>query len=287
MVPIWILSSGLTAAEITVYVALRSFADRQGDAYPSVRKVADLAGVAKSTAEKAVARMRELGLLTSSRRHREDGSISGCDYHLVDVMPDALRGGVPRPARAGGTPASEGTHPGQPGSKEHTSEHTSSSKPRPGPAAATPPAAQGTADADPEPATTGRADVETLCTLMADLVEANGSKRPTVTARWRNEARLMLDRDRRDPVKIAELMRWTAQDSFWRVNVLSVPKFRDKYDQLRLKAMAEWERTHPSGQADPSPSDLPGHGERRQFDGLWYRWTSTAERWDLVLDQAL
>ena len=32
------------------------------------------------------------------------------------------------------------------------------------------------------------------------------------------------------------LIRWCQADPFWRRNVLSMPTFRAKYDQLRLKA---------------------------------------------------
>lgn len=90
----------------------------------------------------------------------------------------------------------------------------------------------------PSSAVARRDDVDRLCDLLADLVEANGSKRPTITKSWRDAARLMLDKDGRDPEKAERLMRWCQQDEFWRGNVLSLPTFRDQYDRLRLKANA-------------------------------------------------
>ncbi|MGP9682051.1 hypothetical protein [Brachybacterium sp. AOP3-A1-3] len=81
-----------------------------------------------------------------------------------------------------------------------------------------------------------RPEIEALCTLLADLVEQNGSKRPTITQKWRDAARLMLDRDGRTPEQIAYLIRWAQADEFWRSNIQSMPKLRDKFDQLRLKA---------------------------------------------------
>ena len=83
-----------------------------------------------------------------------------------------------------------------------------------------------------------RPEIEALCTLLADLVEQNGSKRPTITRRWRDATRLMLDRDHRTAEQIAYLIRWTQEDEFWRSNVQSMPKLREKFDQLRLKAQA-------------------------------------------------
>lgn len=87
---------------------------------------------------------------------------------------------------------------------------------------------------------TARPDVEELCTLLADLVERNGSKRPTITKAWRDAARLMLDRDERELDKAKNLIRWSQVDGFWRKNILSMPKFRQRYDQLRLAALEDW-----------------------------------------------
>ena len=79
-------------------------------------------------------------------------------------------------------------------------------------------------------------DADRLCELLADLIEANGSKRPTITASWRTEAERMLRLDGRDPGKVERCIRWSQTDSFWRANILSMPKLRSKYGQLRLAA---------------------------------------------------
>ena len=81
-----------------------------------------------------------------------------------------------------------------------------------------------------------RPEVDRLCELLADLIEGNGSKRPVVTARWRTACRLMLDADKRTEAQIEKAMRWCQADEFWRPNILSMPKLREKYDQLRLAA---------------------------------------------------
>jgi hypothetical protein len=114
------------------------------------------------------------------------------------------------------------------------------------------------ADATPTPAPTKkrptrdepkpREDVEQLCRHLADRVETNTGKRPTITQRWRDSARLLLDKDlahERDPLAVAtRLADWATNDEFWRTNVLSMPTFREKFTQLRLKARREWEQTH-------------------------------------------
>jgi hypothetical protein len=81
-----------------------------------------------------------------------------------------------------------------------------------------------------------RPDVEEACALLADLVEANGSKRPTITAKWRDAARLMLDKDRIALDDVLGAIRWSQADEFWRSNILSMPKLREKFDTLRLRA---------------------------------------------------
>ncbi len=82
-----------------------------------------------------------------------------------------------------------------------------------------------------------RPDVEAVCDHFADQREALGSKRPTVTAKWRNEARLMLDRDERTSEQVHACIRWLFSSEhkdakFWRTNIRSVPKLREEYDRL-------------------------------------------------------
>jgi len=102
-----------------------------------------------------------------------------------------------------------------------------------------------------EPANAARPDVEELCTLLADLVEANGSKRPKVTKAWRDEARRMLDIDKRELDKASNLIRWSQADGFWRKNILSMAKFRQRYDQLRLAALEDWNKNGGKTMASP------------------------------------
>lgn len=90
----------------------------------------------------------------------------------------------------------------------------------------------------PSPATSAtppRADVESMCAELAGHIVANGSKRPEITGRWRDAARLMIDRDERPFREAMGLIAWCQSDPFWRANVLSMVSFRDKYDQIRLQ----------------------------------------------------
>jgi hypothetical protein len=86
-----------------------------------------------------------------------------------------------------------------------------------------------------------REDVESLCKHLRDRIVDNGSKPPAASHAkgWRTAARLLLDRDKRDLAEAHRLIDWCQDSTFWRGNVLSMPKFREQYDALRLRALAE------------------------------------------------
>jgi hypothetical protein len=93
-----------------------------------------------------------------------------------------------------------------------------------------------------------RPDVEALCARLAELMVGNGCKPPEITKKWRDAARLLLDTDKREFDKAMRLIDWCQKDEFWRTNILSMPTFRRQYEQLRLKAVAEWQRGNIPGQ---------------------------------------
>lgn len=103
-----------------------------------------------------------------------------------------------------------------------------------------------------EAAAPPRDDVNELCNRLHDKIVSNGSK-ATITDTWRKEARLLLDRDRRDLSEALRLIDWCQQDQFWRSNILSMPKFRTQYDRLRLRAQQDSRYARPEAQhRDPT-----------------------------------
>ena len=81
-----------------------------------------------------------------------------------------------------------------------------------------------------------RPDVTALCDHLAQRITENTRRRPTITEAWRKQARLILDRDNRNPDEAHRLIDWCQSDPFWQSNILSMPKFREKYDQLLMQA---------------------------------------------------
>lgn len=91
IVPIWVLGVGLTGAELAVYVSLRSFADRQGRAFPHIPTIAARANVTDRTVFRALARFRDLGLVRT-RQVMQGNEVVGSRYWLRDVPLDFEEG---------------------------------------------------------------------------------------------------------------------------------------------------------------------------------------------------
>lgn len=89
---------------------------------------------------------------------------------------------------------------------------------------------------EPTPINERRDDVEAVCQHMAASVQARTGRAPRVTQQWRTQARLMIDRDGRSVEEITRIIDWVDGNDFWRANVLSLPKLRQKFDTLRLQA---------------------------------------------------
>lgn len=92
-------------------------------------------------------------------------------------------------------------------------------------------------------------DASRLAVLLADLIEGNGCKRPTVTARWVQTIERMIRIDGRSPEQVENAMRWCQQHEFWKSNVMSPDKLRQQYDRLRLQAQREMTSGQPKGMA--------------------------------------
>lgn len=86
------------------------------------------------------------------------------------------------------------------------------------------------------PAELERDDVTRLCEHLRDRIVENGSRRPNISKGWRDAARLLLDKDGVSEAEAHRLIDWCQADGFWRSNILSLPKFREQFDKIRLQA---------------------------------------------------
>lgn len=83
---------------------------------------------------------------------------------------------------------------------------------------------------------TSRPEIAYLLDLLDSEIRANGGRTPSRTKKNIDACRLLIDKDGVRPDQIERAIRWCQADEFWRANILSMSKLREKYDQLRLAA---------------------------------------------------
>ncbi|MCM6776255.1 hypothetical protein NDR87_18825 [Nocardia sp. CDC159] len=234
----------LTWHERLVFIGLWSYVDDNGVGLDKLAAIcadlfaADVEREPRETFERvaeALSTFAERGLI---ERYTVEGKaflyVTGWGRHQRVDKPNRAR--YPLPTSQDGEPRESSRHPretvarsSRPEQRNRGTEENSSSKSS---SSAKPPKQD-------EPI---REDVEALCLRLQELVVANGNRKPTITEKWRTEARLLLDRDGIELNRAMALIDWCQADPFWKSNVMSMPKFREKYDQLRSKAIEEHNR---------------------------------------------
>jgi hypothetical protein len=71
--------------------------------------------------------------------------------------------------------------------------------------------------------------------LFKNILSNNPDYKEPNLQSWANDVRLMMERDNRTEEQISYLMDWVQSDSFWKTNILSVSKLREKFDQLVMR----------------------------------------------------
>lgn len=169
-------------------------------------------------------------------KHRVNGGPPRLRFALVDEPPERADFQYP------GNPGTDFPDPDFPGPENPigvTKERTTSKERA---VTTEEPFMSGRSATDPAPGSslaivdTPREDVDRLCAHLADRIQENGSNRPTVGKTWHTAARLLLDVDGRSEAEAHQAIDWCQADEFWRGNILSMPKLRQKYDQLKLQA---------------------------------------------------
>src|SRR5699024_6051912 len=102
------------------------------------------------------------------------------------------------------------------------------------------------ADATPRP------EIDELLDYLDAAIEANGAKIPTRSKKNLDAARLLLDRDKRTPEQVKAAIDFATSDEFWRTNILSMSKLREKYDTLQMRAATKRDG-RPSGATPVAP----------------------------------
>lgn len=96
-----------------------------------------------------------------------------------------------------------------------------------------------------------------LAVLMRDTLKANVPtlKEPDLQ-KWAHSFAVALRNDKRmsEPGFVAQVVVWACSDAFWRANIQSPDKLREKFDQLtaKMEAQAEKANAPESGNRPPS-----------------------------------
>jgi hypothetical protein len=128
-------------------------------------------------------------------------------------------------------------------------------------------------ESDDVPPIEPREDVERVCRHLQQRMVENGYVKPAITNRWREAARLLLDRDKRTEAQVIAAIDWAQNHEFWRANIKSLPKLRTQYDTLRLQASARGGKSNVTpvdfGAQPKDPKDRPLYAA----DDVRARWT--------------
>jgi hypothetical protein len=140
------------------------------------------------------------------------------------------------------------------------------------------------AQAEPEPPQfSEESDPHQLASLLRSLILTNNptarlrTQTPKQFQAWCAEIDRMLRLDQRTPGNVEGVIRWSQADDFWKQNILSPSKLREKYDQLWLRFTAN-PKTIPRAASPPiDTSPIVEDPEGRAFIDAQIR---EQEEWD-------
>ena len=83
-----------------------------------------------------------------------------------------------------------------------------------------------------------RGELLSLCERLAIAMRRNDPKAHVApeSKRWLDSARLLLDQDGRTVEEVERIIDWCQADEFWRSNICSMTKLRERFTQLAMRA---------------------------------------------------
>lgn len=226
-IPNWILDSDISAQAIRLYLYFQKYGNNKTKvSFWSRKKMASEVGVSPATLDRAKKELIDIGALCQVNRVTEDENYTSNMYHVhwdknlncQLLLSKEIKNDDTYTASDETYTASDDTPilTGDELTYNHLELTTKELSPR---------------IFDDE--------VYQACNLFADLIEANGSKRPTVSDKWLTDMERLHRIDGRSWEQINAAIRWVQNDSFWRANVMSPDKLRKQYDALRLRAQGQ------------------------------------------------
>lgn len=211
ILPEWVLDLDLSDRAVRLYGLLALAADRKtGASFFGKARLSARLRSSPASMKRAMAELLDAGVVTRESRFDAEGRQRSNLYTVRRVNPRGVTG-----EPLGGVTGEPGE--GVTGEPQNQSQREPESE---------------------KPERVFSEDVRRLAELLADRIEANGAKRPTITkGGFLDPIRLLLDRDGRTPAQVERAIEWCQAHEFWRANILSGRKLREKYDQMKLQAM--------------------------------------------------
>lgn len=103
-----------------------------------------------------------------------------------------------------------------------------------------------------------RPDVQRLLDQLDTRVVANGHRKPNRTKKNQDAARLLLDRDGYSEHQILWMINWSTNHEFWRSNIRSMSKLREKFDELKSQATRDTGKVLAHDTQDIDPDQILG-----------------------------
>lgn len=216
-IPNWILESDISAQAIRLYLLFQKYGNNKTKvSFWSRKKMAAQMSVSPATMDRAKKELIDIGALCQINRFTEDENWTSNMYHVHWDKNTNCKVLIP------GGVKNEDTHTvyeepplitGDELTNNHLELRTNELSTR----------------------TYGDEEIR-LANLLAELIIANGSKKPKVTKRWYSDIEKLHRIDGRSYEQIEAAIKWSQNDSFWVSNIQSPGSLRAKYDQMRLQA---------------------------------------------------
>ena len=247
IIPEWVLYAGISAHAVKLYCVLARYADKDtGDCFPSRNTIAEKAGFSERTISKATAELVLIGALIVKRRFSDDGGYMSNLYTVITAKPLS---------HASTTPSGESatTYDANMPLALVPDSTLPSSESAPTPSGESASLTRVILNESQVSIVNNQSQITKgdnpqyleLAEYMAKRIKDNGSRAPAVSKKWVDDIRLMMERDERTYEQIKYLIDWSQNDSFWKTNILSPSKLREKFDQLRLNVIREHKLKEP------------------------------------------
>jgi hypothetical protein len=90
-----------------------------------------------------------------------------------------------------------------------------------------------------------RPDIDKVIQGFSELLDANDIRHKPGQS-WHTATRLLIDKDGYTPDQIMYVARFATTDEFWKSNILSIPKLREKFEALKIKAQGQGQQSRPT-----------------------------------------